>query len=58
MSGLSSPPKRSARAAKNGDRDYTEVMTSRIEKIETEVMQLSAKELDAFRAWFADYNDA
>ena len=33
-------------------------MTSRIEKIETEVMQLSAKELDAFRAWFADYNDA
>ena len=31
-------------------------MTSRIEKIETEVMQLSAEELDAFRAWFAEYD--
>lgn len=31
-------------------------MTSRIEKIEKEVMQLSAEELDAFRAWFAEYD--
>ena len=29
---------------------------SRIEKIESEVMQLSAEELDAFRAWFAQYD--
>ena len=31
-------------------------MTSRIENIETEIMQLSSEELDAFRAWFADYD--
>ena len=31
-------------------------MTSRIEKIETEIMQLSAEELDAFRAWFSEYD--
>lgn len=37
-------------------RDYTDVMTSRIEKIETEIMQLSVEELDAFRAWFTEYD--
>jgi len=31
-------------------------MTSRIEKIESEVMQLSAEELAAFRAWFSEYD--
>jgi len=31
-------------------------MTSRIEKIECEVMQLTAEELDAFRTWFAEYD--
>ena len=36
--------------------DYTWNMTSRIEKIETEIMQLSSEELDALRAWFADYD--
>ena len=29
---------------------------SRIEKIETEVRQLTAEELSAFRAWFAEYD--
>ena len=36
--------------------NYTWNMTSRIEKIETEIMQLSSEELDALRAWFADYD--
>ena len=31
-------------------------MTSRIEKIETEIIQLPAEELNTFRAWFADYD--
>ena len=38
------------------NQDYTGKMTSRIEQIETEIMQLSSEELDAFRAWFADYD--
>ena len=29
-------------------------MTSRGEKVKTDIMQLSAEELDAFRAWFAE----
>jgi len=31
-------------------------MTSRIEKIESEVMQLTAEELHVFRTWFAEYD--
>ena len=29
-------------------------MTSRIEKVETEIMQMSAEELAAFRDWFVE----
>ncbi|MBY0505397.1 MAG: hypothetical protein K2X03_15905 [Bryobacteraceae bacterium] len=31
-------------------------MASRVEKIETEVMQLSVEELDAFRLWFTEHD--
>ena len=38
-----------------GNRDYTKTMTSRIEKVETEIMQMSAEELATFREWFAEF---
>lgn len=31
-------------------------MTSRLEKLETEITELSASELDAFRTWFHEYD--
>ena len=30
--------------------------TERIEKVESEITQMSAEELDAFRAWFAEFD--
>jgi hypothetical protein len=38
-----------------GNRDYTKRMTSRIETVETEIMQMSAEELATFREWFAEF---
>ena len=31
-------------------------MTERIEKVELEITQMSSEELDAFRAWFAEFD--
>lgn len=38
------------------NRVYTVDMSSRLEKVETEIMQMSTDELAAFRAWFTEYD--